>query len=137
MLQQSEDFPLQLDRLYLRSRSRYPTFVAWNADAIVGLLNGAFNMDFANNRDFVEFGLPLTPHAFVERIYFQPSARCAGVGGALVAHLALEASSHGCGFIGGSLDLASDATVRRRFFERRGFTISGFDTFGAVTSNVL
>ena len=137
MLQRSEDFPLHLDRLHLRSRSSYPTFVAWRGDAIVGLLDGAFNMDFASNREFVEFDLPITPHALVERIYVQPTARRAGVGGLLVAHFAMEAVRHRCLFIGGSLDLTSDVKGRRMFFARQGFAVGRFDTFGALTADVL
>jgi GNAT superfamily N-acetyltransferase len=137
MLEDSEDFPQQLLHLYRRGRSRYVTFVASCGNEIEGVLTGSFDSDFGEGSAFHSFELPPAPHAFLDRIHVRGSARGAGVGRALIETYAEEASARGCTFIGGSVDLSSEPTARRVFFERLGFSIRELDNFGARPTDVL
>lgn len=137
MLENSDDFPQHLLYLYRRAGSRYATFVARHGDKIDGMLGGSFDADFTENRDFDTFDLPPEPHALLDRIHVRRPARSLGVGRALMAAYVNEVSARGCTFIGGSIDLSSEPTARRAFFERLGFAITNIDNFGARPIDIL
>jgi len=132
----SEDFPPELLYLYERARSLYPTFVAWRGGRIVGMLDGWFNTDLADEHAFGTFDLPPAPHAFLTRIQVRQPARD-GVGRALIEAYTNAALERGCTFIGGSIDLSSDQMGRRAFFKALGFTIGEHDDFGARPNDIL
>jgi GNAT superfamily N-acetyltransferase len=138
MLTGSEDFPQNLVYLYRRSggSGHYRTFAAWRDGEIVGVLSGSFSSDFVESGAFNSFELPPAPHAFLDRVHVHESARDVGTGRALIHHYAARAAAHGCTFIGGSLDLSSDPTGRRAFFERLGFSVRNLDNFGAPISQI-
>lgn len=136
MLEDSDDFPRDLVRLYRRAGS-YATFVAWRGCEIVGMLSGSLDSDFAGNPAFDSFELPAAPHAFLDRVHVRGSVRRTGVGRALIEAYAIEAAAHGCTFIAGSIDLSSDARARRTFFEDLSFEIRAHDNFGARVEDVL
>lgn len=137
LLEESDDFPQHLLPYYRRRGSRYETFVARRAGAIVGVLTGSFDSDFEESGAFASFDLPPAPHAFLDRVHVHESARDAGVGRALIEAYASEAAARGCTFLGGQIDLSSDSTARRAFFERLGFSIRDLDNFGAQPSQIL
>lgn len=137
MLEDETDFPQHLLYLYHRPSGPDENLIAWREDRIDGLLTGTFRHDFSDNRDFGGLDLPQSPHALLTRMHVRHAARRHGIGRALVAQFATEANEHGCNFIGGYLDRTSDKTGRRAFFEHLGFTISGFDSFGARPAEVL
>lgn len=138
MLEESDDFPQQLLHLYRRNRSTpYWTFIAWRGGKVDGVLTGSFDSDFTEGGNFDSFELPPAPHAFLERIHVRESARGVGIGRALIEIYANEASTRGCSFIGGSVDVSSDPTVRKAFFKGLGFTVHGVDNFGAHPTDVL
>ncbi|WP_406071250.1 GNAT family N-acetyltransferase [Micromonospora sp. NBC_01638] len=138
MLEESDDFPQRLLYLYRRRRSNhYWTFIAWRGDKVDGVLTGSFDSDFAEGGAFDSFELPPAPHAFLERVHVRESARAMGVGRALIEMYANEASARGCSFIGGSIDLSSEPTARKAFFEGLGFAVSGLENFGAHPTDVL
>ena len=131
------DFPQQLAYLYRRTGGRDHCFTAWHDGQVVGMLSGSFTSTFSGNRAFDSFELPPSPHAFLDRIHVHESERGRGVGTSLVRAYAEEASARGCTFIGGSIDLSSDSSARRAFFERLGFQVRGYDNFGATVNVVL
>lgn len=131
------DFPQQLAYLYRRTGGRDHCFMAWHDDQVVGMLSGSFTSAFTGNRAFESFTLPPSPHAFLERIHVSESERGRGVGTSLVRAYAEEASGRGCTFIGGSIDLSSDSSARRAFFEELGFEIRAHDNFGATVDTIL
>ncbi len=139
MLLESTDFPQQLVYLYQRrgGLSRSETFVAWRGPAVVGMLTGSFDSDFHESEAFDSFHLPPAPHAFLDRLHVRASNRGEGIGRALMRHYIAEAAARRCTFIGGSLDVSSDPTSRRAFFERLGLPVRGFDNFGAPVSELL
>lgn len=137
MLEKSDDFPQQLLYLYRRRSNHYGTFVAWRGDKIDGVLTGSFDSDLAESGAFDSFELPPAPHAFLERIHVRESARGVGIGRALIEMYVNEASARGCSFIGGSIDLSSEPTARKAFFEGLGFAVRDFDNFGAHPTDVL
>lgn len=136
MLERSDDFPQQLLGRYHRGSSRNATLIAWSGGEIVGVLTGSFDSDFFESGAFDSFDLPSAPHAFLDRVHVHESARGAGIGHALIQAYAIEAVERGCTFIGGQIDLSSDSTARRGFFERLGFSIRDLDNFGALPSQV-
>lgn len=137
MLEGDNDFPQHLLYLYQRPNGPDENLIAWRGDRIDGLLTGAFRHDFSDNRDFGGFDLPQSPHALLTRMHVRHTARRHGIGQALAAQFAAEANEHRCNFIGGCLDNTSDKTGRRAFFEHLGFTVCGFDSFGARPEEVL
>lgn len=139
MLEESNDFPQHLLYLYKRSGgpSRCHTFAAWRDGKIAGMLTGSFDSDFFESGAFDSFELLPAPHALLDRVHVRASARGAGIGRALIQHYATEAAARRCTFIGGSLDLSSDPTGRRAFFERLGFSVRDLDNFGAPLSQLL
>jgi GNAT superfamily N-acetyltransferase len=136
MLQDENDFPQHLLYLYQRPSSPDENLLAWRDERIDGMLTGTFRHDFSN-REFGDFELPRSPHALLTRMHVRRTQRRHGIGEVLVAQFAAEANEHGCSFIGGYLDGSSDKTGRRAFFERLGFTVSGFDSFGARPAEIL
>jgi GNAT superfamily N-acetyltransferase len=131
MLHESDDFPQHLLYLYQRSSGPHQTFVAWRAGELVGMLTGSFDANLFELPDFDSFELPPAPHALLVRVHVRHSARGVGIGRALIERYATEADARGCTFIGGSVDLSSDSSGRRAFFERLGFLIRDRDSFGA------
>jgi GNAT superfamily N-acetyltransferase len=133
MLEESDDFPQELLYLYRRNvrLGPYLTFVALRDYDVVGMLTGSFDSDFFETRAFDPFELPPAPHAFIERVHVRAPARGSGIGRALIQHYATEGAARGCTFVGGSLDLSSDPSGRRTFFERLGFSVRHHDNFGA------
>jgi GNAT superfamily N-acetyltransferase len=102
-----------------------------------GVLSGSFDSDFGEGGAFDSFDLPPAPHAFLDRVHVHESARGVGVGQALIEKYAAQAVNRGCTFIGGSVDMPSDAAGRRAFFERIGFSVRDFDNFGARPSEIV
>lgn len=137
MLKASNDFPQRLLKYYERLGSRYRASVAWRSGKIVGVLTGSFDSDFHESGAFDSFDLPPAPHAYLDRVHVHETARGAGVGRALIETYVAEATAHGCGFVGGQVDLSSDPVRRRAFFERLGFTIRDHDNFGARLDQIL
>ncbi|WP_250057034.1 GNAT family N-acetyltransferase [Nocardioides bruguierae] len=137
VLEASTDFPQNLLKFYGPGESHYRRLCARVDGQIVGVLSGSFDSDFFESGAFDAFDLPPAPHAFLDRVHVHESARGAGAGKALVMEYARQAEGHGCTFIGGSIDLSSDAGGRRAFFERLGFTIRAHDNFGAMPSRIL
>lgn len=137
MLEGEKDFPQRLLYLYQRPSGPDENLMARRDGQIDGLLTGTIRHDFSDKRDFGGFDLPHSPHALLTRIHVRHTARCHGIGRALAAQFAVEAIEHGCGFIGGHLDRTSDVAGRRAFFERLGFVVSRFDSFGAPPEEVL
>lgn len=137
MLEGEEDSPQHLLHLYQRPSGPDENLIAWRGGLIDGLLTGTTRHDFSDNREFSGFDLPRSPHALLTRIHVRHTARGCGIGRALAAQFAAEAIEHGCGFIGGYLDGTSDTTGRRAFFERLGFVVSRFDSFGGRPDEVL
>jgi len=139
MLLESSDFPQELVYLYQRRGGpcRYETFVAWHGHDLVGMLTGSFDSNFHESGAFDSFDLPPAPHAFLDRLHVLASSRGEGIGRALLRHYAAEAAARRCTFIGGSLDLSSDPTGRRAFFERLGLPVRDFDNFGAPVSEFV
>lgn len=136
MLQESEDFPPGLMELYRRGSSRYVTFVATHRSLIVGVLTGSFDSDFFESGAFDDFELPPAPHGFLDRIHVTSLFRGEGAGRALVNAYVTHAAAAGCSFIGGSVDLSSETSGRRAFIESCGFTIRGWDNFGANVADL-
>lgn len=97
----------------------------------MGVLTGSFDSDFFQSGAFDSFELPAPPHAFLDRVHVTELFRGRGAGRALVRAYAEGAATAGCTFIGGSIDLSSDSSARRAFFERCGFSIRDPDNFGA------
>lgn len=137
MLEDSDDFPQNLLYLYRRGGTAHPAFVAWRGNAVEGFLSGSFDADFRGERAFDSFELPTPPHAFLERVHVHPRARNRGVGRALIEEYAAAAVRRGCTFIGGSIDLSSEPTLRRIFFENLGFVVEGHDNFGVQPTDIL
>lgn len=137
MLESSADFPSDALDSYRRPGGRYETFVAWRGDAIVGMVTGSYDSDLRESGAFDSFDLPRAPHAFLVRVHVHDDARGSGVGRALITQYVEVAMSRGCTFVGGQIDLSSESTERRVFFERLGFSIREFDNFGALPSQVL
>ena len=137
MLETSVDFPQRLLPFYRGPSSGGATLVAWIAADIVGVLKGSFDSDFAQSGAFDSFNPPPAPHAFIDRVHVHESARGAGVGRALVRMYVREAHARGCTFVGGQVDLSSDSTARRGFFEDLGFSIRSLDNFGARPLEIL
>lgn len=137
MLEGEKDFPQHLLYLYQRPSGPDENLIARRDGQIDGLLTGTIRHDFSSNREFSGFDLPHSPHALLTRIHVRNAARRYGLGRALAAQFATEAIEHGCDFIGGYLDRASDVAGRRAFFERLGFVVSGFESFGARPDEVL
>lgn len=137
MLETSDDFPQTLLQYYWRPSSRDVTLAAWCGRDIVGVLKGSFDSDFEESGAFDSFNPPPAPHAFLDRVHVHESTRGAGVGRALVRKYVEEALARGCTFVGGQVDLASDSTARRAFFERLGFSIRALDNFGARPLEIL
>lgn len=135
-LESSRDFPDELLNLYRRPAVHYETLVAWSRGAIVGMLTGSYDSDFAESGAFESFDPPRAPHAFLVRVHVHEVARGHGVGRALVGSYVGEAVSRGCSFVGGQVDLSSDSTARRAFFENLGFSIRALDNFGALPSQL-
>ncbi len=117
--------------------SRYTTFVARHGEQLDGMLGGTFDADLAATGVFDAFELPPAPHAFLDRIHVREPVRGQGVGRALVEAYAIEALERECTFVGGSIELSSEPTARRAFFDRLGFTIREHDNFGACPADVL
>lgn len=115
----------------------YMVLVAWHGNEIGGMLSGSFDSDLSQSGAFDSFELPPRPHAFLSRVHVHEQVRGMGIGRALVEAYADEALARGCSFIGGSIDLSSDSTDRRAFFERLGFTIREYDNFGAPLPDIL
>lgn len=138
MLRSCDDFPQELLYLYERDlgTGRDETFVAYRAGEVVGMLSGTFDSDFHESGAFEPFDPPPAPHAFLDRVHIAPRYRRLGIGRRLIKFYADEAAALGCTFIGGSLDLSSDPTERRAFFEQLGFTVREHDNFGAPPSHV-
>lgn len=139
MLLESSDFPQELVYLYQRrgGPSRYETFAAWHGRDAVGMLTGSFDSDFHESGAFDSFDLPPAPHAYLDRIHVLASSRGAGIGRDLLQHYVAEAAARRCTFIGGSLDLSTDPTGRRAFFELLGLPVRGLDNFGAPVSKFV
>jgi GNAT superfamily N-acetyltransferase len=137
MLEGSSDFPQNLLVYYGPRRSRNRVIGAWAADEIIGVLTGSFDSNFFESGAFDSFDLPPAPHAFLDRVHVHESARGRGAGRALVEEYARQATVHGCSFIGGQIDLSSNSTARRAFFENLGFTIREIDNFGATPEHIL
>jgi GNAT superfamily N-acetyltransferase len=137
MLEGSNDFPQNLLVHYGTGRSRYRAIGAWMADEIVGVLTGSFDSNFFESGAFDSFDLPTAPHAFLDRVHVHESARGQGAGRALVEEYVRHASGYGCSFVGGQIDLSTESTSRRAFFENLGFTIRDLDNFGATPEQVL
>jgi len=137
MLTSSEDFPQNLLTFYRPGRSHYEALGAWSAGEVLGVLTGSFDSNFFESGAFDSFDPPAAPHAFLDRVHVHESARGVGVGRALVTAYAREAAERACTFIGGQLDLSSDSSARRAFFEQLGFSIRDLDNFGATPAYVL
>jgi GNAT superfamily N-acetyltransferase len=101
------------------------------------MLTGSFDSNFHESGAFDVFVPPTAPHGYLDRIHVRESARRTGIGRALVTAYVEEAAAYGCTFIGGSVDLSSEATDRRAFFERLGFAVRDHDNFGARPSEIL
>lgn len=137
MLEHENDFPQNLLYLYQRSSGPDKNLIARSGNKIDGLLNGSFRHDFSDNPNFMGFDLPQSTHALLTRIHVRHAARGHGVGRALVEQFAIEAIKNNCGFIGGYLDRTSDKTGRTLFFERLGFTVNEFDSFGVRPEEII
>lgn len=105
-------------------------------DLIVGVLTGSFDSDFFGSGAFDDFELPSAPHGYLDRIHVTSLFRNEGAGRALVETYVAQASAAGCTFIGDSVDLSSESSARRAFFESCGFTIRGLDNFGATKAEL-
>lgn len=137
MLHSSRDYPGTALDLYRRPSGRATVFVASAEGEVVGMLSGGFNTDLAQGGGFDSFDLPPPPHAFLDRVHVLEDFRGTGVGTLLVQTYVEEAVRRRCTFVGGQLDLSSDQTLRRRYFEARGFSVRGLDNFGARPDELL
>lgn len=131
MLRSSLDYPDTALHLYRRPSSRTTVFVAWSDDGMVGMLSGGFDSDLAQGGGFDSFDLPPPPQAFLDRLHVHEDFRGAGVGTLLLRTYVEEAMRRRCTFVGGQLDLSSNPTQRRQYFEARGFSVRDLDNFGA------
>lgn len=95
------------------------------------MLSGGFDSDLAQGGGFDSFDLPSPPQAFLDRMHVHEDFRGIGVGALLLRAYVEEALRRRCTFVGGQLDLSSDPTLRRRYFEARGFSVRDLDNFGA------
>lgn len=136
MLESSRDFPRQMLGSYRRPAARYETLTASHRGAIVGVLTGSYDSDLSQGGGFDSFDLPPAPHAFLVRIHVHETVRGGGVGRRLIDSYVREAVARRCTFVGGQLDLSSDATARRAFFEGLGFEVRDLDNFGALPSQL-
>lgn len=136
LLQSSRDFPQHLLQYHRPGGSHYRALGVWSAGELVGVLTGSFDSDFRESLAFDSFDPPPAPHAYLDRIHVHENARGQGFGQELVHAYASLAADRGCTFIGGQIDLSSDSTLRRRFFENLGFIIRTYDNFGARPQDV-
>jgi GNAT superfamily N-acetyltransferase len=137
MLRSSWDYPDTALDLYRRPSSRTTVFVAWSDHEVVGMLSGGFDSDLAQGGGFDSFDLPPPPQALLDRIHVHENFRRTGVGTLLLRTYVEEATRRRCTFVGGQLDLSSDPTQRRRYFESRGFSVRNLDNFGARPDELL
>ncbi|WP_166391771.1 GNAT family N-acetyltransferase [Nocardioides ochotonae] len=137
MLHSSSDYPDTAVGLYRRPSSRTKIFVAWSDGELVGMLSGGFDSDLAQGGGFDSFDLPPPPQAFLDRMHVHEDFREYGVGTRLLQAYVEEAIRRRCTFVGGQLDLSSDPTQRRRYFEERGFTVRDLENFGARPDELL
>ena len=136
MLESSCDFPAAAMSPYRRLDGRYETWAAWRDGEMVGMLTGSYDSDFAESGAFESFAPPSGPHALLVRVHVHESARGQGVGRSLVGAYVGEAVSRGCTFVGGLIDLSSDSTVRRGFFDKLGFSLDDRGDFGALPAQL-
>lgn len=137
MLRSSRDYRDANIDLYRRPSSRAAVFVARSDDEIIGMLSGGFDSDLVQGGGFDSFDLPTPPQAFLDRMHVHEDFRGMGVGTLLLRTYVEEAVRRGCTFVGGQLDLSSDSTQRRRYFEGRGFSVRDLDNFGARPHELL
>ncbi|WP_028644070.1 GNAT family N-acetyltransferase [Nocardioides sp. URHA0020] len=136
MLRESQDFPDRNIARFEHESARYLPFIAEYRDIIVGFLSGSVDSDFHQNDSFDSFDAPPGPHGFLDLVHVSSVFRRQGSGRQLVRTYAQHAASSGCMFVGGSIDLSSESSARRAFFERCGFTIREHDNFGALPGDV-
>lgn len=137
MLREDPDIDSSIADFYASRRTWDEDYVAWTHDRAVAMMTASFGLDFTDQHSYRLLDLPDAPHALLHRLFVRASERYTGVGTALLRHLAEEATARGCTYVVGYLDRTSDQTNRRRFFERRGFSIAADGALGATPYEIL